>query len=72
MGSKSMMKRERRKAKGNLNKHQEERSGEMKDFEISLKTFKKVPHDRIDDYIILWSIVHSFLGYGRHGNSIRF
>ena len=26
----------------------------MKDFENSLKIFKEVPHDRIDDYLILW------------------
>ena len=26
----------------------------MKDFENSLKIFKEVPHDRIDDYVALW------------------
>jgi len=26
----------------------------MKDFENSLKIFKEVPHERIDDYVALW------------------
>ena len=27
----------------------------MKDFEIGLKKFKEVPHDKIGDYVIIWN-----------------